>query len=107
MMDNYGFYTGKSFDAYEFFGCHTDENGAVFRVFAPAAVRISVIGEFNGWQDTPMNKIGDGNFWAVYIEGVKPGRCTNIKFISRTAAVWTTVTHTDMVWSYALLRLRL
>ena len=27
MMDNYGFYTGKSFDAYEFFGCHTDENG--------------------------------------------------------------------------------
>lgn len=25
MMDNYGFYTGKSFDAYEFFGCHTDE----------------------------------------------------------------------------------
>ena len=52
MMDNYGFYTGKSFDAYEFFGCHTDENGAVFRVFAPAAVRISVIGEFNGWQDT-------------------------------------------------------
>ena len=29
MMDNYGFYTGKSFDAYEFFGCHTDENGAV------------------------------------------------------------------------------
>ena len=79
MMDNYGFYTGKSFDAYEFFGCHTDENGAVFRVFAPAAVRISVIGEFNGWQDTPMNKIGDGNFWAVYIEGVKPGQMYKYK----------------------------
>ena len=78
-MDNYGFYTGKSFDAYEFFGCHTDENGAVFRVFAPAAVRISVIGEFNGWQDTPMNKIGDGNFWAVYIEGVKPGQMYKYK----------------------------
>ena len=102
MMDNYGFYTGKSFDAYEFFGCHTDENGAVFRVFAPAAARISVIGEFNGWQDTPMAISGRS-----ILKGSSRGRCTNIKFISRTAAVWTTVTHTDMVWSCALLQLRL
>lgn len=78
-MDNYGFYTGKIFDAYEFLGCHIDDNGAVFRVFAPAAVQISVIGEFNGWQDTPMKKIGDGNFWVVYIEGVKPGQMYKYK----------------------------
>ena len=107
MMDNYGFYTGKSFDAYEFFGCHTDENGAVFRVFAPAAVRISVIGEFNGWQDTPMNKIGDGNFWAVYIEGVKPGQMYKYKIYKPDGSCMDHCDPHDMVWSCALLRLRL
>ena len=35
------------------------------------------------------------------------GEDTNIKFINRTEAVWTTVTHTDTAWNCALLRLRL
>ena len=49
-MDMYGFYTGKIFDAYEYLGCHLENNGAVFRVFAPAAIKIALIGEFNSWQ---------------------------------------------------------
>ena len=50
-MDYYGFYTGKEFTAYEYLGAHIQENGTVFRTFAPNAARISVIGEFNGWQE--------------------------------------------------------
>ncbi|MDO5409746.1 MAG: 1,4-alpha-glucan branching protein GlgB [Lachnospiraceae bacterium] len=72
-MDKYGFYSGRIFDAYEYLGCHLEENGAVFRVFAPSALKISVIGEFNDWQDTPMEKIYDGNFWECRIKGVKEG----------------------------------
>lgn len=82
-MDNSGFYTGKIFDAYEFLGCHLERNGAVFRVYAPAAVKVSVIGEFNAWQDTPMNQIGDGNFWAVYIADVKPGQMYKYKIYKK------------------------
>lgn len=61
-MDFYGFYTGKVFDAYRYLGGHLTEAGAVFRTFAPAAEAISVIGDFNGWQETPMERVYDGNF---------------------------------------------
>lgn len=72
-MDKYGFYTGRILDAYMYLGCHLTKEGAVFRTFAPAAVRISVIGEFNNWSEEPMNKIYDGNFWQCEIPGVKIG----------------------------------
>ena len=62
-MDFYGFYTGKIFDAYEFLGAHPDKDGTTFRTFAPAASRITVIGEFNDWQEWELNKTYDGNFW--------------------------------------------
>lgn len=73
-MDLYGFYTGKCMDAYEYLGCHLTEHGAVFRTFAPAAAGISVIGDFNGWTESAMWKIHDGNFWECYIDGVKQGQ---------------------------------
>ena len=56
-MDYYGFYTGKIFDAYKYLGAHIQEDGTVFRTFAPAASRITVIGEFNNWQEWDMNRI--------------------------------------------------
>lgn len=71
-MDLYGFYTGKIFDAYQYLGAHAEIKGVTFRTFAPAASRISVIGEFSNWQEIPMNKIHDGNFWEVYIEDAGP-----------------------------------
>lgn len=72
-MDIYGFYTGKIFDAHHFLGCKAEDAGAVFRTFAPAAERISVIGEFNQWMETPMNRIGDQNFWECCIPNAQPG----------------------------------
>ena len=72
-MDFYGFYTGQEFEAYTYLGAHLEEHGAVFRTFAPNALKISVIGEFNHWQETPMEKIYDGNFWECYIENVGQG----------------------------------
>lgn len=70
---NLEFYTGKALNAYEYLGCHVNEHGSLFRVFAPAAKGIAIIGSFNGWNDTPMYKVYDGNFWECYIAGVKPG----------------------------------
>ena len=72
-MDYYGFYTGKEFTAYEYLGAHIQENGTVFRTFAPNAARISVIGEFNGWQETPMDKVYDGNFWECFVPAAEAG----------------------------------
>ena len=72
-MDMYGFYTGKVFDAYAYLGCRMEEGEAVFRTFAPAAERICVIGEFNGWTETEMERIYDGNFWECRIPQAGPG----------------------------------
>lgn len=69
-MDFYSFYTGREFEAYKFLGAHLWERGITFRTFAPSASRVSVIGEFNGWTETPMNRIYDGNFWECTIEGI-------------------------------------
>ena len=67
-MDTYGFYTGTEFEAYRYMGAHCTADGTVFRTFAPSAEKISVIGEFNNWTETPMNKISDGNFWECVIK---------------------------------------
>lgn len=73
-MDFYGFYTGKIFDAYQFLGAHVEQEGVTFRTFAPGAARISLIGEFNDWQEWTMNKTHDGNFWECYAWNAKPGQ---------------------------------
>lgn len=72
-MDMYGFYTGKILDAYDYLGCHLTEDGAVFRTFAPEAVKISVIGDFNDWSEEAMQKVYDGNFWECTIPNAKAG----------------------------------
>jgi len=47
------FYSGRDCRAYEFMGAHREERngetGYVFRVYAPEAEKVSVMGEFNGW----------------------------------------------------------
>lgn len=88
-MDFYGFYTGKIFDAYKYLGAHINrEKGGkveevIFRTFAPSASRISVIGEFNGWTETPMEKVHDGNFWEMISKEAKPGMMYKYRIYDR------------------------
>ena len=72
-MDFYGFYTGKIYDAYQYLGAHVEEKGVTFRTFAPAASRITLIGEFNHWQEWEMNRTYSGQFWECYVENARPG----------------------------------
>ncbi len=73
IMDMYGFYTGQVLNAYEYLGCHYEIDTTVFRTFAPAASKVSVICEFNNWTEMPMQKVYDGNFWECRIPNVKVG----------------------------------
>ncbi len=49
--DEKKFHEGELYDAYRYFGCQYDESRgkAVFRVFAPSALSVSVVGDFNDW----------------------------------------------------------
>ena len=58
-MDFYGFYMGQEFEAYSYLGAHWEENGVIFRTFAPNALKISVIGDFSQWEEVPMKQIYD------------------------------------------------
>lgn len=73
-MDIQHFYSGNSFEDYKYLGCHLQEAGAVFRVYAPAAHNVAVIGDFNGWNETGMNKTLDGRFWECFIPDVVEGQ---------------------------------
>ena len=59
-------------NAYELFGCFYKESKKVFRVYAPHAKKVSVVGSFNNWNEeiNPMHKIAFG-IWEVSIPQVK------------------------------------
>jgi 1,4-alpha-glucan branching enzyme len=63
------FSKGKCCNAYEFMGCHKEKDGYVFRVWAPNAQTVNLVGSFNDWNTNslPMKNIGYG-VWEVYTE---------------------------------------
>ena len=71
-MDMHEFYMGNVFDAYEFFGAHPNPDGTAFRTFAPSADRITIIGEWNDWQEE--NMIKDGHVWSYFSARAKKGQ---------------------------------
>ncbi len=48
-MQIHDFYVGEMFDAYDYFGAHPEKDGVIFRVFAPNAEKIELVGDFNNW----------------------------------------------------------
>lgn len=67
----YLFHQGNNAKSYEFMGSHRiDEDTVVFRVWAPHAVSVSVVGDFNDWNkdSDPMYKISD-SLWETEVTG--------------------------------------
>ncbi len=55
-------------------GSQVVEGGAVFRVWAPNAKSVAVVGDFNKWQNT-QNALepSEEGVWSIFVEGVKDG----------------------------------
>ena len=70
------FSKGESVRAQEFMGAHParrdGEDGWLFRVWAPHAKAVSIMGEFNGWSEDadPMSPLADG-IWEAFLPGLK------------------------------------
>ena len=70
----YLFHEGSNARAYELLGAHrTGKNAVTFRVWAPHAVSVSVVGDFNFWdgEKNPMTRMSDGEIWETTVKGIK------------------------------------
>ncbi len=82
------FYDGDSVRAFELLGAHLSNvdgrDGVMFRVWAPNALTVSVIGPFNDWDNMSnyMYKIDEKGVWELFIEGL--GEFTRYKFCIET-----------------------
>ncbi len=74
------FERGSACDAYRFMGCQLYDGGAVFRVWAPAAEAVSVVGDFNDWDKSvcPMRRISAAGVWEADVKGIE--KFTNYKY---------------------------
>ncbi|MBR6484194.1 MAG: 1,4-alpha-glucan branching protein GlgB [Clostridiales bacterium] len=68
---------GEDYRSYNFLGAHPytegEESGYYFRVWAPKALAVSVIGDFNDWEPDAnyMFKLGDTGIWEGKIPGAR------------------------------------
>lgn len=81
----YYFHQGTNYRAYELLGAHYEEKATTFRVWAPNAKVVSVVGEFNQWDTTRnvMHKISNQGIFEVVIEGVKEYQCYQYAILTR------------------------
>lgn len=73
-MDLEQFYSGNEWYAYRYFGAHVGENGTTFRVYAPMAKKVTLIGEFNLWHDQLMEMNGRGGVYSLTVPEAKAGQ---------------------------------
>src|SRR5664279_6613792 len=77
--DLYLFNEGKHNRLYHKLGAHLTEidgyPGTYFAVWAPDAERLSVVGDFNGWNSdsNPMTPRGDSGVWECFVRGLGKG----------------------------------
>ncbi|MCL2296908.1 MAG: 1,4-alpha-glucan branching protein GlgB [Proteobacteria bacterium] len=65
----YLFNEGRNFQAYHLLGAHPGPEGTTFRVWAPNASAVSVVGEFNGWHSEihKLRSLGDSGVWEATV----------------------------------------
>ncbi|MEN8079346.1 1,4-alpha-glucan branching protein GlgB [Clostridioides difficile] len=86
-MDMYGFYTGKVFDAYKYLGVHLENNEVVFRTYAPNALKIEVIGEFDNWQGSEMQRCEDEKFFECRVKNAQEGMLYKYRIYNKDGSV--------------------
>jgi 1,4-alpha-glucan branching enzyme len=78
-QDLYLFNEGNEHRIYTKLGAHVRDLGGVqgvsFAVWAPAAARVSVVGNFNRWDGRfhPMRSLGASGVWELFIPGLAEG----------------------------------
>jgi 1,4-alpha-glucan branching enzyme len=92
-VDLHLFAEGQHWKIYEEFGAHLraigGEAGVYFAVWAPNAQRVSIVGDFNGWDGrvNPMRKLVGSGVWELFLPGVKEGAHYKFEIRTQTGAL--------------------
>ena len=82
----YDYLNGQCIEAQNYFGAHfkeeNDQKFVTFRLYAPGASDVSVIGEWNSWDFTKdkMNKIDEVGVWELTIPNLTNYQCYKFHF---------------------------
>ena len=78
-LDLYLFGAGKHEQIYQKLGAHPTVHegvkGVAFAVWAPSALQVSVVGNFNGWDGSAhqMRRLGSIGVWELFVPGLEAG----------------------------------
>lgn len=78
-FDQYLFGQGTHYDLYNKLGAHPmtvdEEEGVYFAVWAPNAAAVSIVGDFNEWDEnaTPMERLEPLGIYQIFLTGIKVG----------------------------------
>ena len=75
-MEHYLFHRGEYRQAYEYFGAHPNRSSTIFRIWAPTAKSVAIVGDFNNWnarEEDYCQKITNEGIWEAEIKKVKKG----------------------------------
>ena len=83
-FDIHLFNEGRHLRLYDKLGAHLAADGTTFAVWAPNAARVSVVGDFNGWNgDThPLEPSGGSGIWVATIADVEQGHNYKYRIVS-------------------------
>ncbi|HEV8298637.1 MAG TPA: 1,4-alpha-glucan branching protein GlgB [Acidimicrobiales bacterium] len=69
-LDRWTFNEGSHTRLHEVLGAHVDDDGTWFRVWAPNAEAVTVIGDFNGWEPARSAMTpGSTGIWETFVPG--------------------------------------
>ena len=92
-FDQYLFNNGTHYNIYDTLGSHAvvvnNKEGLMFRVWAPAARRVSVIGDFNFWDGRihQMRAINSSGIWELFIPGLAVGELYKFEIRSQDMSI--------------------
>lgn len=75
-LPTYLFKQGTNYESWRFLGAHLTERyskqGVLFRVWAPRAKAVSLVGDFNSWIPgaTPLTNQENSGVWEAFVEGL-------------------------------------